>query len=581
MEEFPITIPPIFEGYLYWYSDTNKWKSKLFRFDGSSFICLSANKIKLPRNTPIEYVLDSTTADISSLVTSPLLATPIQLSSNNNNNNNNIIMAKYYQLPLFSIKLIQVTSITLIKINNKPSTCFCIHMDTKQKYLFKAKNQKDLDQWLFRRKRKKKKEKEKEKEKDYIPSSSSLPLLINHPQYQNSSLHLSPPPIPPPHQQQQQQQQKENNNNNNEYEERYTTSILSPEKEKWIEDWRKSLHLGDLLSSSNSSSFSSQMDIHEKQYQQQTYDNVSLSHSQHELKHSSMTIQLSDHHCPIKKKRSDEVKNWLSNKSQEHKDYDVNFFQDATTTDLANGSSVNNSSHKEETKPSPLLHYHHSIRGKNIKIMNQFEQQQEEEQLINNINNNNSINNNNNNNNNNKKKLLSSSPLSTPPIASQSPLHTLSKSETPNDIYKHMDQMKLKRQSKSIKKRINDTMEHEKQNISSSSLGLTPKDYYPHRSTSPLVVAPAIPPIIFKPTATATYTLVGSTASLGSTTKNKNKLNSNFLDPKLSDVFFPSRSSSSNIKHLYHHPSMVTPSTPLPPPLPPTSSSSLPIHYQQ
>ncbi|KAI9307993.1 hypothetical protein BJ944DRAFT_175578 [Cunninghamella echinulata] len=588
MEELPITVPPIFEGYLYWYSDTNKWKSKLFRFDGSSFICLSANKIKLPRNTPIEYVLDSTTADISSLVTSPLLATPIQLSSNNNNNNN-VIMAKYYQLPLFSIKLIQVTSITLIKINNKPSTCFCVHMDTKQKYLFKAKNQKDMDQWLFVLMNAWKfilhqqklissirEEEEEKEEKDHIPSSTSSPLLIHRPQYQQTSLQLPPPPIPPPH------QQKENNNDNNinntEYEERYTTSILSPEKEKWIEDWRKSLHLGNFLSPSNSSSFSSQMDIHEKQNQQQAFDNVSLSHSQHELKHSSMTIQLSDHHCPIKKKRSDEVKNWLSNKSQEHKDYDVHFFQDATT-DLANESSVNNSSHKEDTKPSPLLHYHHSIRGKNIKIMNQFEQQQqEEEQLINNNNNNININNNNNN---NKKKLFSSSPSSTPPIASQSPLHTLSKSETPNDIYKQMDQIKLKRQNKKTKKRINDIMEHEKQNISSSSLGLTPKDYYPHRSTSPLVVAPAIPPIIFKPTATATYTLVGSTASLGSTTKNKNKLNSNFLDPKLSDVFFPSRSSSSNIKHLYHHPSMVTPSTSPPHPLPPTSSSSsLPIRYQ-
>ncbi|CAO3624917.1 unnamed protein product [Cunninghamella blakesleeana] len=632
MEEIPVTAP-IFEGYLYWYSDTNKWKWRQFRFDGTCLICLSTNKIKLPRNTPIEYI-DSTHADISSLVTSPLLATPIHNSyhiptsnSNNNNNGSSNIMAKYYQLPLFSVKLLQVTAITLIKINNKPSTCFCLHTDNNQRFLLKAKTQKDLDQWLFilikawnfnqaynnNYGNTTKNNLISSEQQPYLPPSPSSPLVNNYSnnnndninnnnslnndiQYQNT---LNHPPIPPPHQYQQQ------NNlsplpKSNEYEEGYAISILSPEKEKWIDDWRKSLHLGDIYSSIHSSNKSSSSfhpldldldDNNNHNHNNNTnnnnnnnnnsnnsnnninnsllLDSNSITHSQTDKKPSSMTIQLSDHHYPMKKKRSDEVKNWLSNKSLEHKDFDINFFQDATTTDNANDSSVNNSSEKDETKSSPLLHYHNSIRGKSIKIINQFQQQQ----LINDSNND------------NKKNELKKSP-STPPLKYRSPLHTLSKSETPNDIYKQMDQMNLIKQQKNVKLRMdyydsidnnsnyNNNNNNSNNNISSSSLGLTPKDYFPHRMNGPSLVAPAIPPIL-KPT----YTLVGSTASLSST---KKKINSNFLNPKLSDVFFPSRSSSSNIKQLYHNNkdnnNNNNKSSKLPPL--PTSATSLPIHYQ-
>lgn len=349
MEEIPVTAP-IFEGYLYWYSDTNKWKWRQFRFDGSCLICLSTNKIKLPRNTPIEYI-DSTAADISSLVTSPLLATPIHNSYHATSNKNNIVMAKHYQLPLFSVKLLQVTAITLIKINNKPSTCFCLHTDNNQRFLLKAKTQKDLDQWLFvlikawnfnqaynnskNNNSNITKNNLTSSEQQYLLPSPSSPLLNNNNNKNNNDIQyqdtLKPPPIPP-HQYQQQrlQQQQENISpplpQSNEYEEGYAISILSPEKEKWIDDWRKSLHLGDIYSTHSSNKSSSlfhnlDLNLNDKNISEnnQLLDNISINHSQEDKKPSSMTIQLSDHHCPIKKKRSDEVKNWLSNKSLEHK----------------------------------------------------------------------------------------------------------------------------------------------------------------------------------------------------------------------------------------------------------------------
>ncbi|KAI7862241.1 hypothetical protein BDF14DRAFT_1736751, partial [Spinellus fusiger] len=138
-EEVPVTSL-VFEGHLYLRTDKKQWQWRLFRFDGSSFTCLSAKKVKLPPNTLSILPLESAPAYPD---------TPV---------------ASYYQLPKFTVTIANISAISLLRKNTKNSTvgkarpalyssqaskCFCIRTYDGHCYVMKAQKQKDLERWLF------------------------------------------------------------------------------------------------------------------------------------------------------------------------------------------------------------------------------------------------------------------------------------------------------------------------------------------------------------------------------------------------------------------------------------------------
>ncbi|CAO3611816.1 unnamed protein product [Cunninghamella blakesleeana] len=174
-EELPATTP-VFEGHLYLRTSSKQWDWRLFRFDGTSFICLSSRKVKLPPNTHLHAPVNDlhflkTSPSLNASFTSPLLATPknktqqiSELITNNkshNNNNNNTgspVIASYYQLPKWSVDIINISAVSVLKpkkksklsvSTQKPSKCFCIRTFTGECYIMKASKQKDLERWLF------------------------------------------------------------------------------------------------------------------------------------------------------------------------------------------------------------------------------------------------------------------------------------------------------------------------------------------------------------------------------------------------------------------------------------------------
>jgi hypothetical protein len=161
-QEVPVSAH-IFEGHLYIKDPTtNKWLWRLFRFDGTSLACLSSKKIKLPPHTLLESY--TSTVDqrhlsfptISTSHTSPLLATPKDKSARLINNSSCTI-ASYYQLPKWTIDIINISSISILKPNkafkhpfsNSSSKCFCIRTFNGDCHVMKAHTQDDLERWIF------------------------------------------------------------------------------------------------------------------------------------------------------------------------------------------------------------------------------------------------------------------------------------------------------------------------------------------------------------------------------------------------------------------------------------------------
>lgn len=329
-KEVPATVP-VYEGYLYWYSDKKKWKWRLFRFDGLSFICLSSRKVKLPRDTPIELLGDHEDDDDpirddpkpALSPTSPLLATP-EKYPHAPYTDNSLVMASHYQLPSWSVNLLQVTSISLLTTtphNDKPisrfqqqqqqqhqqrqqsSNCFCIRTLDEKCFILKARKHKDLDRWLFiltkawdwtRNQRQRQEEYRLYHQETKCPSLPPQLPPLNISCFDKSNgpptppPHFSPPPPPSPLQQQQQQQIQQD-----QYDIRYTNAILSPEKEKWIDEWRDSVKLTATTLPDDLASRSPQPDS--------PYGVVSSTTTTAEQ---------------VKKKRSEEVKNWISSNYQ-------------------------------------------------------------------------------------------------------------------------------------------------------------------------------------------------------------------------------------------------------------------------
>lgn len=200
-QEVPATAP-IFEGHLYLQhpEKSGRWQWRLFRFDGTSFTCLSTRKIKLPPDTPVDATPNENTL-VQSLSshqlnqhqhhqqhnmnhstsfhtshTSPLLATPKDktlrlvsmtsasmpdlpaLASTPSNNVNEPMLASYYQLPKWTVDIANISAISVLKgskkrspfsSNSSKSKCFCIRTYDGQCHVMKAQKYKDLERWLF------------------------------------------------------------------------------------------------------------------------------------------------------------------------------------------------------------------------------------------------------------------------------------------------------------------------------------------------------------------------------------------------------------------------------------------------
>jgi hypothetical protein len=155
MRETP-ALSPVFEGRLYLRSDNKQWQLRLFRFDGTTLTCLSTRKVKLPPGTR----LDPSVLDLSELVmnrsptasvTSPLLATP----ANKSRTKPGAEMARYYQLPKWTVNVADISAISLLKNNKRrnpfmnQNLSFCIRTYDGRCYVLKAQKEKDLERWLF------------------------------------------------------------------------------------------------------------------------------------------------------------------------------------------------------------------------------------------------------------------------------------------------------------------------------------------------------------------------------------------------------------------------------------------------
>ncbi|KAI8339234.1 hypothetical protein BC941DRAFT_422496 [Chlamydoabsidia padenii] len=468
-EEVPASVP-VFEGYLYWYSDKQKWKWHLFRFDGLSFICLSTRKVKLPRNTPIEQ--DAATDPNMPSPTSPLLATPKQPYTPYTDDST--VMASHYQLPSWSVNLLQVTSISLLALNDKPQHrhCFCIRTKGNKCFLLKARKQKDLDRWLFVLTKAWHWAQNKEPAKTLSPSPPPQlpPLNISPPNLINDKSSRQPP-TPPPH-----------FNDQQEYEANYKNPILSAEKEKWIDEWRDSLRTMAMPMCHQNKTCPSVLDQSAINNKDDTEKDIGTNRSSvQQQRPVSMMCHLTDQISfgNVKKKRSDEVKNWMPGQHQEHQDYDVHYFQDANTTEHANDTSTHhNSNYSGDRHSSPLLHYHRSTRGRNVQIITQNQQQQQQQQQ--------------------PGTNISPSPSHVPTSSfnKHSPLYTLSKAESTHDVYRLQSTTRQRPLSTPI-------------NIDTIQQGLPPGVYYPHKSSN-TVIAPSQPPV------PPNYTLYGSVMSSSS-----------------------------------------------------------------
>lgn len=175
-EEIPISAH-IYEGYLYIKNNrNNKWLWCLFRFDGSSLACLSSKKIKLPPRTLLDsystvdhrHFSFPTISTLNNSHTSPLLATPkdksarlVNSSEHSKTLKGSSIIASYYQLPKWTVDIINISSISILKSKTTPhksfkhpfsrdsTKCFCIRTYNGDCYVMKAHTQDELERWIF------------------------------------------------------------------------------------------------------------------------------------------------------------------------------------------------------------------------------------------------------------------------------------------------------------------------------------------------------------------------------------------------------------------------------------------------
>ncbi|KAL0089105.1 hypothetical protein F4703DRAFT_1734065, partial [Phycomyces blakesleeanus] len=268
-EEVP-AASPVFEGHLYLRTEKKQWQWRLFRFDGSSFTCLSTRKVKLPPNTA------------------------------NQSQDPERVMASYYQLPKFTIDIANISAVSMLKRPSKtnnnsnknnsqgfysaitiapaPSKCFCVRTFDGQCFVMKAQKQKDLERWLF-----------------------VLTKMWNFVQAINQT-------------------------EPSQYDQRYRMPTLSFEKTHWIEEWRKSL--AELIAydpnikvspppiesipDDDRMSVYSDMTSVSNRNQQTTYAYGKPSGLPSRRRTPTIKMPLQQRtRSSLRKKRSDDVKNWI------------------------------------------------------------------------------------------------------------------------------------------------------------------------------------------------------------------------------------------------------------------------------
>ncbi|KAI7899650.1 uncharacterized protein BX663DRAFT_520848 [Cokeromyces recurvatus] len=415
--EIPVTSTPIFEGHLYIRTaGTKHWQWRLFRFDGSCFTCLSTRKTKLPPNTLYKHYEenDLLLEQNQYPLTSPLLATP--KDKNKRLIASNTTELKYYQLPEWSIDIIQISSISVLKRTKRSplqssqySKCFSIRTLDSNCVTLKAQTQKDLERWLFvLTKMWKFTQAVKEQMLQTFPYSP--PVLV-----QAHTYHPTPMPTPTP----------------------IPTStptptpILSNEKIKVIEEWRRSL--AELMANDPTIRVSSPPPIEpipDDDTMSIFTDMTSISHRPKTMikrrptrsttfrrnnKINNMNEEeLSGNNdgenkaiMALKKKRSDDVRNWMNhdkpllvdshkksldklishdNITKEEKKKKkmmmmkkkntqlppyINYFQDVTTT-ICDDELGSYDNHQRNNK----LIYHSSVRGKKLIQINHQEEEE-------------------------------------------------------------------------------------------------------------------------------------------------------------------------------------------------------------
>lgn len=123
-QEIPVT-EHVFEGRLY-IKENDKWIWRLFRFDGSTFICLSSKKRKLP---------------------APPSAPAKNRSVRLNNNSTSSYLSKW------TVGVHQISAISILKPKDKSITnklkAFTIRTHEGHCYILKAHKQDDLERWIF------------------------------------------------------------------------------------------------------------------------------------------------------------------------------------------------------------------------------------------------------------------------------------------------------------------------------------------------------------------------------------------------------------------------------------------------
>ncbi|GAA5795040.1 hypothetical protein EDC94DRAFT_654598 [Helicostylum pulchrum] len=134
-QEIPVT-EHVFEGRLY-IKENDKWIWRLFRFDGSTFICLSTKKNKLPAPPAASAPAKNRTVRLMMMT--------------NTNNNNNSTTSNY--LSKWTIDVHQMSAISILKPKDKSITnklkAFTIRTHEGHCYILKAHKQDDLERWIF------------------------------------------------------------------------------------------------------------------------------------------------------------------------------------------------------------------------------------------------------------------------------------------------------------------------------------------------------------------------------------------------------------------------------------------------
>ncbi|EPB89570.1 hypothetical protein HMPREF1544_03654 [Mucor circinelloides 1006PhL] len=425
-EELPIAAH-IFEGHLYIKDEkSNRWLWRLFRFDGTSLTCLSSKKNKLPPHTLLDKPCHhnhsiSSSRPVSSLThsasthsfTSPILATPKHRAhrilasctetasyddNNSSNRNSQPIPASYYQLPKWTIEMINIASISLLKPKQKKSKPFKMPTATKPKsftirtydgasFTLKANKQHDLERWIFVLAKMWKFAQVARQMVYNGPRDSIVPQLnqnnaitlaaIGSGSTSNLAYHANDQMTASPilvNQEQQQQQQYNRQlpmkallkaSQVGQSQKHHHDTILSDEKALWIENWVKSL--AELEAHTPTESYNDVVDIVTSSPMHVNLSKRTSSRHNYQQPHIHGDTQ-SLHRPPLisgNHSTSSLPNNATKPKSRKcptryNSDY-LGYFQDAKTV-YTNETSR---SIKEESKPS--LRYHNSVRAKPIR----------------------------------------------------------------------------------------------------------------------------------------------------------------------------------------------------------------------